>query len=634
MPIYPDFCYSFANMLRRTALLFLLFLPTTLPAYAKPEAWLQVKSQHFVVISNSGERDAKHVADQFERMRGVFHVAFPAMQLDPASPIIVIAVKNQKDFRELEPSQYLAKGMLQLAGLFLPAPDKNYVLLRLDVPDDEHPYATVYHEYTHLLCSKAADWLPLWLNEGLAQFYENTDIRGKDISSGEPSAVNIQLLRQNRLLPLPVLFSVDHNSPYYHEENKGSIFYAESWALTHYFEIQDQKNGTHHLADYLQLVAGNVDPVTAGTRAFGDLDKLQKTLDAYIGQGSFMHFVVKAPIDVDDSTFVITPLETSQADAVRADFLAYNSRESDSRALVEQVLKDAPNTALAHETLGYLEFRQGHLEEARKAYQEAIRLNSQSYLANYYFAAISIRGGPPDPASAPAIESSFRNAIKLNPQFAPSYDGLATFYGMQRKNLDDAHMLAVTAVQIEPEVAEYRVTAGNILMEMGQISNAIIVYKNAVKLAKTPEESEQVQNALQNAEQFQAMSERYARGPSTSPSSSTTTDAAEITDSAPALVRATKVHPLNGPKHEAKGILKNVRCASPAILEFTLEAQGHSLPLHSDNYYNIDFTALGFTPQGELHPCTDIENLHARVQFVDSDVKDEPGQVVGVELTK
>src|ERR1700676_993868 len=104
---------------------------------------------------------------------------------------------------------------------------------------------------------------------------------------GKPSGENILLLRQHHLLPLTTLFAVDHSSPYYHEENKGSIFYAESWALTHYFEIEDQKDGTHHLADYLQLVASHVDPVTAGTRAFGDLNKLQKTLDAYVGRFQF-----------------------------------------------------------------------------------------------------------------------------------------------------------------------------------------------------------------------------------------------------------------------------------------------------------------------------------------------------------
>jgi len=49
------------------------------------------------------------------------------------------------------------------------------------------------------------------------------------------------LLRQNKLLPLPVLFTVDATSPYYHEENKGSIFYAESWALTHYLYTKDRQ---------------------------------------------------------------------------------------------------------------------------------------------------------------------------------------------------------------------------------------------------------------------------------------------------------------------------------------------------------------------------------------------------------
>jgi predicted Zn-dependent protease len=42
---------------------------------------------------------------------------------------------------------------------------------------------------------------------------------------------------------------VDYNSPYYHEENKGSIFYAESWALTHY-EVKDARENTHRLTDY------------------------------------------------------------------------------------------------------------------------------------------------------------------------------------------------------------------------------------------------------------------------------------------------------------------------------------------------------------------------------------------------
>jgi hypothetical protein len=173
-------------MSKRVLWLIPLLAVVTASGRDKAENWLEVGSQHFIVITNGNEKQGRHIADQFERMRADFHVAFPKMQVDPGSPIVVIALKNEKDFRALEPEAYLGKGQLQLAGLFLRAPDKNYILLRLDAPG-EHPYATIYHEYTHLLTSKAEEWLPLWLNEGLAEFYENTDIGTRTQSWGRPA---------------------------------------------------------------------------------------------------------------------------------------------------------------------------------------------------------------------------------------------------------------------------------------------------------------------------------------------------------------------------------------------------------------------------------------------------------------
>jgi len=236
----------------------------------KQETWLEIRSPHFVVVTNSNEKQGRRVADQFERMRSVFHVAFPLLQIDPGTPIIILAVKDEKDFRALEPEAYLAKGSLKLGGLFLRAADKNYVLMRLGAEGD-HPYAVVYHEYTHLLLSKA-DWMPLWMSEGLAEFYQNTDITDKRAALGQVSADNILWLRQNQLLPLPMLFAVDHSSPYYHEEKKGSIFYAESWALMHYLEISDFKDKAGRITEYGALLAKNVDAVNAATKAFGDLE--------------------------------------------------------------------------------------------------------------------------------------------------------------------------------------------------------------------------------------------------------------------------------------------------------------------------------------------------------------------------
>jgi Tfp pilus assembly protein PilF len=485
-----------------TRIALLLFLLAVLAsAHDKPENWLEVRSQHFTVMTNADEKAGRRTADQFERMRSVFHVAFPHLSIDTSSPIVVLAV-NEKDFRALEPQVYLAKGQLTLDGLFLRTPDKNYVLMRVDA-EGEHPYAVVYHEYTHLLLSKAAEWLPLWLNEGLAEFYENTDIHEKDVALGQPSRENLQLLRQNRLLPLATLFTVDTSSPYYHEENKGSIFYAESWALTHYLKIKDYQEKTHRVTDYMELLAQKVDSVTAATRAFGDLKQLQANLEGYIGQGQFNYFKLATSTDVDNTAFKVQTLTEAQADAVRADFLAYNERVADARRLLDRVLQEDPQNISAHETMGFLEFRAGHLDEARKWYEQAVKLDSQSYIAHYYFAAISMNAGA-SPADDAQVESSLRAAIKLNPSFAPAFDRLAELEGMRRRNLDEAHTMALTAVQLDPGNASYRVTAANVLLTMQRCKDAIAVTQNAMKFAKSPEEIVSVNNLLQAAQQCEA----------------------------------------------------------------------------------------------------------------------------------
>lgn len=350
-------------MWKRLLLLAIAFSPGLATARDKPETWLQVRSPHFTVVTNSNDKQARRVADQFERMRSVFHKLFPHLQVDPGAPIVVLAIKDEKDFKALEPAVYLAKGQLKLAGLFMRGADKNYVLMRLDA-EGEHPYAVVYHEYTHLLLSKTES-LPLWLNEGLAEFYQNTDILEKEVSLGRPSAENLAILREKPLLPLSTLFTVDATSPYYHEENKGYIFYGESWALTHYLEYQDSHDKTHRVQDYLELLSKGVDSVTAATQAFGDLNQLQRALQAYVHQQSFYYIKMESPADVDDSAFQLQALSAAQADAMRADFLAYVDRAADARALADRVLQEDPNNVSARETMGFLEFRQGHLDRAR-----------------------------------------------------------------------------------------------------------------------------------------------------------------------------------------------------------------------------------------------------------------------------
>ena len=623
-------------MCKNLAALLLLF--ATIPASARDstEHWFELQSPHFVVLTDSNEKQARRIASQFERMRAVFHTLFPTATADAGSPIVVVALKDKKDFQALEPAAYLAKGQLDLAGLFLRAPDKNYVLLRLDA-QGEHPFATVYHEYTHLMLSKAEEWLPLWLNEGLAEFYQNTDIQDKDVLLGQPSPDDILYLRQNRLLPLTTLFKVDHASPYYHEEQKGSIFYAESWALTHYLEVTDREKSTDRLGDYVKLVSQHQDPVTAAQNAFGDLNQLQKALEAYIGQGSFKLFKMNSAVTFDESSLQVRPVSASEADSVRADVLVYSDRIKDAQALLDATLRDDPNNALAHESMGYLKFREGDFAAAKKWYGEAVQLDSHSYLAHYYFAAMCLNEG--DTSHDEAIESSLRTAIKLNPSFAPAYDSLAMLYGSRHMKLGEAHLLNAQAILLEPDNLNFRLNAANVLMEQEQFASAINVLKLAAHVAKTPAETALVQSRLDQVEQFQSSIDR-AR----SANAEAMTQASVVTSSNSRVVVTTEPAPPAGPKypteapsgprHTAKGILRSVQCSYPSVITLGIEQGGKTVSLYSNNYYKIDFSATNYTPASNFNPCKGMEGMRALVEYAEVSDKTIAGQILSIELTK
>src|SRR5580704_9333507 len=72
-----------ATMLKKLLVLVLMFAGTCPAALAGPDQWTEVSSSHFVVVTNASEKQARHILDQFERMRWVFQTLFPKLNVDP-----------------------------------------------------------------------------------------------------------------------------------------------------------------------------------------------------------------------------------------------------------------------------------------------------------------------------------------------------------------------------------------------------------------------------------------------------------------------------------------------------------------------------------------------------------------------
>ena len=622
LPAYP--------MRKFIASLFLVLTSVSATAASAPQ-WIEVRSPHFVVITDTNEKQARKIAGQFERMRSLFQLALPHAAGDAGLPITVLALKDKKGFQALEPAAYLAKSQLQLAGLFLRTPDRNYILLRLDA-EYEHPFAVVYHEYTHFILRKA-EGLPLWLNEGLAEFYQNTDIDEKSVRLGQSSVDNILYLRQSRLLPLATLLAVDHNSPYYHDEQKGSVFYAESWALAHFIEVTDFQNKTNHLGDYTHRLSLHEDPVLAARHTFGDLGELQKALEKYVSQNKYQQFNVNMAFTADEASFAARPLPVADADAVRADVLANNDRRPEAQALLDAILRNDPKNALAHETMGALAWRDNNSAQAKKWYGEAVKLDSQSYVAYFNYASYSMADG--DTSNDETIESSLRTAIKLEPSFAPSYDALAQFYASRHKNFEEAHLLSVQAVQLEPGEMRYRINASQVAMEQKNIDGALAILRTALTLSKTDADGAMLLQRIQQIQEYKDHMDEFA---ARSASSSETSVEMHLPgrSSGPSEPEPTPFPegPVLGAHHKARGVLHAVRCGYPTVLTLEVEQAGKAIALYTNNYYKIPFTTANFILTDDIDPCKAIEGMKASVEYTDVTNKLVAGKIVSIELSK
>jgi tetratricopeptide (TPR) repeat protein len=514
--------------------------------------------------------------------------------------------------------------------MFLSTQNKNYVLLRLDA-EGEHPYDTIYHEYTHLQFRDAGGWMPLWLNEGFAEFLQNTEFRDKDVLLGEPSVDDILYLRQQRLMPLATLFRVDYNSPYYHQEDKASVFYAESWALTHFLEISDKQAGTHRLADYASRVSHHEDPVAAAQSAFGDLGKLQSALEIYILRANYQLLrLSSAAAPIDESSYQSHPITVAQADAQRADFLVGVDRRQEARALLEAVLKAEPANAQANTAMGNLESREGGLVAARGWYDKAAAASPQDFQANLNFATAALRSGD---FTDPQVEASLRTAILLRPDNAAAYDALAQLLMLLHKNPEEQYALSTRATQLDPGNLIYRLNAESILMTLGRYDDAATLLRASLHLQGSANEMAMIKSRLQQVESIQALG--------ASPGAMVTAPATGVVDIVKADsevdgLQAPKhpTEPASGPKHTAVGVIRNVKCGYPAEMEREVDTGKKPVAVYSNNYFKIDVTAVGFDPGSNMNPCNAFEGMKARVQYTESSDKTIDGQVIAVELRK
>lgn len=256
----------------------LLALAPAAPARSQPSAWIELRTPHFLIISNGTGKQVRRVGRELEQIRAALERSFPGLRLWPQDGLVVLALKDEASMQALVASPHVDKDSELPAGIFLDAQERTCILLRLD--QDDESYHPAFHEYVHALLAFNLPGLPLWLAEGLAELYANAQFDAHGAYVGG-QGWQTPYLHDRALLPLVTLRAALPTAPLYRDPVRSQLFYAESWALVHFLVFGPGMGNGARLSQYLaRLQAGDEEGQTF-EQTFGPLLDLQSRLELF-----------------------------------------------------------------------------------------------------------------------------------------------------------------------------------------------------------------------------------------------------------------------------------------------------------------------------------------------------------------
>ena len=548
--------------------LLLLSLLTTLSASAGDAPWLEVRTEHFRVITDAGEKNGREVAAHFEQMRAAFGVIFGREKINDTVPLQIVAFRNTKEFRQFSP---IFRGkVVELAGFCIPAEDENFVAIDMSLPNS---WETFMHEYAHVLLN--ANYMPTapWFDEGFAEFFSSIKVQGDEVQVGGLISETAALF-QGQKLNMQQLLEVQHHSETYNQSGqRRDMFYVESWLFVHY--LFDTRQVTR-AGQYFTLSNNKRVPVPEAVQtAFGmSVNQLNDALLEYFRKGKIQVIRYKFKDQTSASSqATVRPLDPLEARTQLAD-MHLHELDYTAQAVkeLEAITTEDPKQVEAQRALGYAHLEERNFLKASEHLQAAARLGSKDPRV-YFFTAELLNDQNPAAIGTPEVSSNLRRAIELDPQYADAYAMLGVSL-MHAGSYAQAETNFARAIALSPRNEVYRLNYAFSLLNQQKISEAKTAL-SYVAHSSNPEVATQANQLLQQVKEYDTHT--------TSATASTTPSTMRLNrPSAPfaeelATEPASPTTPVK--MSYIKGVLVGVDCSAPPAAMLTINSGGKTWKL-------------------------------------------------------
>jgi tetratricopeptide (TPR) repeat protein len=576
-----------------------LFRPLLRESSGGEKPWIEVKSPHFRVLTDSGAGDARLVAREFEDFRTLMAVRFPNFRLESGAPLVVFAARDEETAKALLPNLWKIKGE-KYASYYSHSWEKQFAMVRLDTWG-RGSQEMVFYDYAQMLLALNCRWVPTWLSVGFDEFYSYTKFQEDKAILGAPSA-RLALLKRLHLAPIPVevLLDVNLRSPYMLDFDEVYRFRAESWLLYHYLVLGPDMGGGAKLEQFFRMVQDGADQKTVFQQVFGSFKSMDAALQRYLERFSLQVMEVKNPLRFNEKDFPARTMTMAETQAELGGYHLWTRDWDNARAYVKDALNNDANLALAFEEQGFLNLHDGQDAEAVKEFTIVLEKDKTLFLSHFFKTMMSPQATSEVRADQSVFRQGLTDTLNLNMQFAPAFVQLS-FLALRQNDLKTALNYATRAESLEPSRAGYHTYTGQILLRMGR-------YKEA---------------------------EEHARFVADRWTATDHNEAFELWKSIPEANRSA-VSPIveDRPKdtEHAEGVLKAATCGDRTQWSLTIAQGDQFLSFRQAEKFRWGFSDTLWYGQNHISICHGLEGKRTIVFYKPGHAGDTNGEAVEVEV--
>jgi tetratricopeptide (TPR) repeat protein len=259
------------------------------PAYSAPQSferdrlsksWKRTGTQEIEVVGPVSDATLREALQAIRSFRELFASLYPGARVTSDVPTRVIVFPDVSALQRFAPRDSRGR-QPYVGGYFAPGADLNVIAL------GGSNRQLVFHEFMHYLVRRNLHSLPTWLNEGLAEVFSTFEIDSKNgtVLVGRPPEDRMRSLRRLRYTPLKNVVEMPPAQMLRLSRDPDGIamFYAESWGLVHYLQLERGRQTPGAFGRFVQSVERGIAPARALEEVYGtDVSQLDSELQSYL----------------------------------------------------------------------------------------------------------------------------------------------------------------------------------------------------------------------------------------------------------------------------------------------------------------------------------------------------------------